>query len=221
VQRCLIFLVLCACARTAPAEATPAVEPPTPVAKLMGKHFLRAREAMDLIIAGDLETTRAALAEVRDHHVPDVPDAWVPMLADVRATADEGAAATNIGEAVAAVARLAEACGACHTRHGGGPIPEEMLLPPLDGMARHRWTTDMMWLGLLTPSDLAWRAGASELASRGVSPGSQPIEEERLARWRPVVEKAATAAVEAEVPARRADALAEVMAACAGCHRDR
>lgn len=206
----------------APTEE-PAAEDPALQAQ-MQMHFGWALTAKAAVINGDLPAASAAYAGLRDTEASNVPDPWMPLMADVKAAAAEGAEAESLVEAAQAVAKVGRACGECHTATEGGPDistapPPQEWTAEMD-MRRHAWAVDLMWLGLTAPSEEIWKAGAEALSGDSHAEGVELSEEQspRFAEIEGRVHEAARLAVDSEDADEAATRLAEIMALCATCH---
>lgn len=204
-------------------EPVPEPAPSSPTSDEMDAHFAWALRAQVAVISGDLDEAKRAHAALRDEEAAHTPDPWLPLMADVKAAASAGAEAESLVAAATAVAEVGRACGECHTATGGGPAPEATASPewtPDHEMLRHAWAANMMWLGLTTPSDAEWVAGAEALAGEDHAGGTALPEDvaERFGSIEASVHEAAAAAATTEDPEERATRYAEIVSMCATCH---
>jgi outer membrane protein OmpA-like peptidoglycan-associated protein len=187
-------ILLCAClgcgASQAPAAAArPSAlatrEPAAPrTASSLSSHgamqsdFAYATAARDAVIEGRMNRVQAPLLALAKSQLgSDMPSDWLPWLRDMQATAQQGASATTLGDAATSVATLANACGECHRTTGGGqhraadvarsyePEDKKGLV---EKMARHQFSADALWMGLVGPDHKAWAAGAAALMNISV-----------------------------------------------------
>lgn len=86
------------------------------------------------------------------------------------------------------------------------------------------WAVDRLWLGLIQPSDEAWRAGSTALASAPLArPSDEPEKHNLAVRIQALAEVGRTLTGSAKPPApanlpRRLALYGEIVATCAGCH---
>jgi cytochrome c553 len=217
-----VTLLAVACGgRSAPASSG------APVTTTMDDHFVGLSRLRDLVIAGDLDAARQVgttfAGGLRDQAHPD---GWHPYLQDVRAGTWRAARAPDLATAAVGVARAGVACGACHLALGVRAVSadDEVVAARTgqldDFMHRHRWAVDRMWIGLVAPSDAAWDIGAQALGTAGAFPLTDVLRADpdsvTLAERLVVV---GTDAAAARAPAERAGVFAELIGACARCHR--
>ena len=125
------------------------------------------------------------------------------------------------------LADLGAACGACHRSTGGPNL--EVGEPPASvpsgnlRMARHEWAASRMWLGLMQPSETAWKSGSQTFANATLVldtlPGRAPLQKQSevftlAARAHAVAQQAEKATTAEE----RRSAFAQMYATCAECH---
>ncbi|TNE86564.1 MAG: hypothetical protein EP330_22765 [Deltaproteobacteria bacterium] len=233
-----LALVLTACPKkdatteaapeTTEEETMPTAPPPEEVdPELKGEmqvHFAYAMTAQAAVVAGDLDGAKAAHAKLRDDEAAHVPDPWLPLMADVKAAASEGAEAEALVEAAQAVAKVGRACGECHSATNGGP--DLATSPPSQEwtedaeMLRHAWAVNLMWLGLTAPNDELWKAGTVALAGDDHTSGSA-LADDVAPRFKEVetrVHEAAKLATDTTDPDEKTVRYAEILSMCATCH---
>ena len=88
---------------------------PTELRPRMREHFAKGAAIRDAVIRADLEGVRAPAKWLADHPQEDLPESAQPNILEMRRLAGEVAAAKDLPQAARGVARLAAACGACHT----------------------------------------------------------------------------------------------------------
>lgn len=140
--------------------------------------FAYATLARDAVIAGHVDQVQVPLLALANSQVrTDMPNDWLPWLQDMQATARQGASSTTLDQAASLVATLANACGECHRTTGGGQhnaADVALNYDPEDKkglaekMARHQFSADALWLGLVGPDHKAWAAGAAALMNISV-----------------------------------------------------
>jgi len=197
-----------------------------PVASQMHERYSLAVQARDHVIQGELEPAKALAKQlVEAAPLEDVPATWQPFITSMNEQAKALASADDVGAAGVAVAKLAGACGQCHGETDGGPGLEGMRgIPPQkwtegDNMPLHLWSVDWMWLGLLAPSDEAWRRGADELDSEPLARRFGDDEKTAKQLEASVYRLAQTAStLGADAHTERAALIGELLGTCATCH---
>lgn len=140
--------------------------------------FAYATLARDAVIAGHVDQVQVPLLALANSQArPDIPNDWLQWLQDMQATARHGASSTTLDQAASSVATLANACGECHRTTGGGQHNAADIARNYDPedkqglaekMARHQFSADALWLGLVGPDHKAWAAGAAALMNISV-----------------------------------------------------
>jgi cytochrome c553 len=202
------------------------------------EHFARTLEMRDAVIHGDLERAHRAARAIAAYDLPaKFPERWAPFIAEIREAANAGAEAETLERAGVSVSRIATTCGDCHRILGSVPGGPNFVVgePPDDHagpaasqtkaqMARHAWAVDRLWMGLIQPSDRAWRRGSEVLAVASLATVEQGSQNEALvARVHALGELGRTLVGQAEPPApanapRRTDTFGQILSTCAGCH---
>lgn len=191
-------------------------------------HFPRAPDLRRLVVLGDALRTRvlaeAILADEEAFQaLPGAARLEVEALQNaLHRTVD----AANMDDLTFAVAETGTACAACHETTGltGSASPALMAPEPEEAEDRHTTylasASRLLWHGLSTPSDQAWRAGTEALVgSDGFPvPTARHVPEEVNAEAAAELERLATQAVPAVEPRTRADLAARIWATCADCH---
>ncbi|NNF39889.1 MAG: hypothetical protein HKN64_00835 [Woeseiaceae bacterium] len=89
------------------------------VVRHMHLHAEQLHRLNNALAAGDLDAAQTPAYWLSRHETMSVfPEAWRPHLLEMRAAALEVEAATDIDMALAAAARIAAACKACHAAAG-------------------------------------------------------------------------------------------------------
>lgn len=97
-----------------------------------------------------------------------------------------------------------------------GPKKDHLL----DRMDRHALAAELMWEGLIAPSDSAWQAGATELLQAPVAaPSSQPALSKDVAAGLRGVRQLALRASKASSADEREVVYSELLSACSDCHQ--
>lgn len=144
----------------------------------------------------------------------------------IRAAARRVADAKDILAAATATSAMLSSCGDCHRAASVMPSAGLPAAPEVGGavghMLRHQRAAEQMLQGLVVPSNALWREGAKAFVEAPLHPRELPVStpdrrqmidtEERLHRT-------ASQAVEVTDPMLRASLYAEILSACADCHR--
>lgn len=230
----LVFAVVslaAGCGRdTAPAD-TAAAAPPAPasgdVVKHMHEHLAKVQDVHQAVVRGDLDGAKTAAGWFANHEeLPGMPDKAQAVPAMKRA-AREVAESKDLKTAGDATAAMAAACGSCHRAAGATPTfpaaaaPPKAANPTARRMMEHQRAVDMLYQGLVGPSDELWARGAETLKASPLEgdtfPAATRLSKEALAAQVETHEVALKAAG-AKVTEERADAYGDLIAGCATCH---
>ncbi len=207
-----------------PGEALPSAE----VVKHMHDHLAQVQQIQHALIRGDLDgATTAARTFAGHQELTGLPENVLGTLEDMQQAAQEAAAATTLDAASDATARVVAKCGACHStmaKRPSLPAPDaekEPANPVAAKMIEHQHAVDMLYQGLVVPSDEMWKRGAEALKASPLKADAFPMDAqlskealEAQARTHEVAEKAA----EAATPAARAEVYGNLIGGCASCH---
>jgi hypothetical protein len=188
-----------------------------------------ALSARDALIDGDLgEAKTAARALAQHDYEASVPATWKPWIGELQKYAGDLVIAKGIDDAAQSLAAIGLACGSCHYHHEAGLTVRRE--PPMawedsndtigERMDRHAQGIEQMWMGLVQPSEQAWRSGTVTLtrapleapATEGGSVGPRAAAE--IERVRGLARRARTASSHAE----RAQIYGQLIAGCGHCH---
>ena len=211
--------------QTAP-PPSPAGQPAPTVRPRMRQHFTQGAAIRDAVIRADLEGIRAPATWLAEHPQTDLPASAQSNVRDMQRLASEVASASDLAQAASGVAKLAAACGACHTAVNATPtlvaaIPRGENETLAGHMKKHYRAADLLYRGLVVPSDHSWNAGADAL-------GGDPVELELQRESTPQPEIEALAkrlhglaqeARKAESPKSRSDVYGQMLATCSDCHK--
>jgi hypothetical protein len=135
----------------------------------MREHFSKGAAIRDAVIRADLEGVRAPAKWLAEHPQEDLPESAQPNVREMQRLAADLAGAANLPQAARGAARLAAACGACHT--AVAVTPTLMAAVPrgedetIGGhMRKHHRAADLLYRGLVVPSEHSWNSGAKALA---------------------------------------------------------
>jgi hypothetical protein len=230
-------LVANGCSKSEPGAATPTTQATTgsqapagapDAAHHMEASFWRAVDARDAVIDGNLQQARAHSGELSKQTFSALPERWRPWVAEMQQNAGNAAVAADIDEAAQWIASVGQACGNCHWYSGegpkfglqhppeGAPGPEEVQAR----MQRHAHAADDLWMGLVMPSDAAWKRGAQRLQEAPPEPPVREGEEvnahftEQLHQIKALGLRAQMARTQAQ----RAEVYGSLISKCAHCH---
>jgi mono/diheme cytochrome c family protein len=223
-------LVLIAAARPAPQGPPPTARqnPPAHTATLKGhmdEHFAHVRDIQDAVVRGDLEGAKASAKWIADHQeAAGLPAGAEVHLTAMKSSASAVATAPDTRLAAEGAASLVAACGDCHAAlKVTGTMPSAVVVttaPPAGKgahMAEHQHAVNLLYRGLVGPSEADWKKGAEALKGSPLGAETLPEAKDALAAEKKVHELAAKAAGARDRSARVA-AYGEVIGSCASCH---
>jgi len=222
----LTILVAASCERRAQTPPPATGGGPSPesssVERRMAEHFVATSVMREALVHGDLDGFARAAAIIATES-----DSTTPST-KVRDAASRAREAKTLDAAANALGELGLACASCHREHGGpkavpGEAPEAKKGIEAQ-MARHRWAAEVMWQGLISPSDEAWSKGTevfatAPLVTSAVDPKAETAAQLSVLGVATRAHFLGEAAREAYTPEARAKALGEIYATCAECHR--
>jgi cytochrome c553 len=210
---------------TATQEQVPGQPAPT-VRPRMREHFTRGAAIRDAVIRADLEAVRAPAKWLAEHPQEDLPLSARPQIGEMQRLAAEVAAASDLSQAALGLARLAAACGACHTAVEATPTLIAALPRGEDNsltgrMRKHYRAADLLYRGLVVPSTHSWNLGAEALsadpASLDLKRGATPDPEVEALGQR--LHDLAEQAGKAEDPKSRSELYGQMLGTCSECHK--
>jgi hypothetical protein len=226
----LAFVLGCGGAQQPPAgQAKPAAPaaPAVNVAQRMHDQLARVTVMQEAVIRGDMEAAVEPARWIADHQETEgMPAGTGGVVADMKMSAGVVAEAKDFENAATATAMTISYCGTCHAAAKVVPVMAETARPvsaaPVAAhMLEHQWATDLMYQGLVIPSEERWQKG---LAAMQVSPlGDKDLPKDaRLTKEVAALEKRVH---EMAGRARTATDLGtkvafygEFLGGCAGCH---
>ena len=230
-----IVLLASACGGSAPANkpaetaATPAVAstPPPNVSADMDDHFAKVTEAQNALLRGDLEAAKEPAKWIAEHQeVAGLPTSAGPAIEQMKKGARKVVDATDIAAAAQGSAAMAVACGQCHAASGAiakfpQAAPEVAKSEAGTHMIEHERALDLLYKGLIGPSDRAWADGAKALKAAPLAGAKLPkdpqLTKERLAAEAAVHSLADQATAATDFPTK-AEIYGKLAAECASCH---
>lgn len=213
-----------------PTPEPPAPPPPNPALQAhMGEHFTAGQAALQGLVHGDREATRAALKQLAEHPTAEgLPPGTQQHVDAMKAAAARGAASEAASEEARALADVALACGTCHqAAHAKLTFEVEPAPGREPGASGHKsryaWAVDRMWEGLVGPTESSWSQVAAVLndqpmASALVAPDKRLSPETEASAKR--LQELGSEGLDAPNPAVRTRVFAEALTACESCHEE-
>jgi mono/diheme cytochrome c family protein len=232
VLSAIVVVLMAACGGQAPAEkaAEPAAAPAAPTVDVkahMDEHFTKVAEIQAAVVRGDVEGAKVGATWVADHQeAAGLPAAGQASLDEMKRAAKAVAEATDITVAAQGAADMAVACGTCHAASASKPAlrPATPSAPKDEAAAHmlaHQHAVDLLYRGLVGPSDESWAEGAKALKAsplkaaqlpKAVKPSKDALKAEADTH------ALADRALAASAPKARAAIYAELVGGCASCH---
>lgn len=217
----LAVLAVCTCAHDPqPTVEAPESGPPLGVAT-MERHFEEAQEMRMAAFRGEVDTVREVAVQFAARVAESTyPEPWGPEVERLEAVLAAAATVDDVRKSASLLAEVGASCGGCHREHR---VPVQRAWPiepdPEHRMDTFDYATELLWLGLIVPSNEAWSRGAdayhAALSCEGFE--SVPVGPEHVSACSST--RATGAAVlSARDDASRSRAFADVVLHCAGCH---
>lgn len=192
----------------------------------MKEHFLKSADLKQALIDGQLTDFKASAVWMAEHElVAALPESWKGGVDAMKEAARLGRDAVDLKGAAASMGATGAACAACHEKLGGpkvvvGPPPAEGTGNP-PHMLRHQWAMDMMWLGLVTPSEEAWVKGSEVMADAPLTQASISPKQTVTRAVAKLADEAHAAAADARLvdKAARGKVYGELLLTCSTCHQ--
>ena len=225
------LIILAACGSPPPAEkpaeaAQPAAPPAVDVKQHMAEHFAKATDVQAAIVRGDVPAAKEQAKWLAEHQeITGLPAAGVGGVQEMQRAAKAVVEATDVKAAARGAADMAAACGTCHGATNAKPaLPASPDKPAATKTAvhmhAHQHAVDLLYHGLVAPSDEAWAEGAKALKAapmtRAEMPKSPSAKEATIAEAE--THAAADKALTAKDAKERAGVYADLVAGCASCH---
>jgi cytochrome c553 len=204
----------------------PAGQPAPTVRPRMREHFLLGAAIRDAIIRADLEAVREPATWLAEHPQDDLPASAEGNVREMQRLSAEVAKAPDLAQASRGMASLAAACGSCHAAVNATPtliaaMPRGEDESLAGHMRKHYRAADLLYRGLVVPSDHSWNRGADALTGDPVE-----LELKRESAPRPEIEALAKRlhdlaqqARKAENPKSRSAVYGQMLATCSECHK--
>jgi cytochrome c553 len=224
-------LIATACGgQQAPAEQPKPAEPAAPavdVARHMHEHLARVTTMQEAVIRGDMEAAVEPARWIADHQeTAGLPVGTESVVADMKRSAAVVAEAKDFKNAATATAMVISYCGTCHAASKASPAISETPKPVSEAplavhMMEHQWATDMLYQGLVMPSEERWQKGLTAMQTTPLAekdlPKDAKLTKEVAALEKKVHEMAGKAKTAADIGTKVAF-YGEYIGSCAGCH---
>jgi len=209
----------------APPKATPAV--PAETKTYMTDHYARVTTVQEAVIRGNLDEVREPARWIAEQQeLAGLPATVQPQVEEMKSAAKIAAEATDLRSAASATATIAVACGECHASMGIQPTLAPVLQtvkpePVAAHMQDHLRATELLYDGLIGPSDQSWTKGAEALKVSPLTAKELPKDPKLAKEMRAgetEIHALADKARQSTDLAARAAIYGEFIASCAGCH---
>jgi cytochrome c553 len=220
----------CGGASQPPAGQTPpadAAKPAADVALHMHEHLARVTAMQEAVIRGDLEAAVEPARWIADHQETEgLPPGTEAFVVDMKKQAGAVAVATDLKHAATGTAMTISYCGSCHAAAKITPVIAEPAKPVGDPstavhMLEHQWATDLMYQGLVMPSEERWQKGLAAMEGTPLTekdlPKDEKLTKEIVALGQKVHELAGKAKTVTDLGTKVAF-YGEYLSGCAGCH---
>jgi cytochrome c553 len=226
----VVLALGCGGAQQPPAEQAKPVEPAAPavdVSKQMHENLARVITMQEAVIRGDVEAAVEPARWIADHQpAAGLPAGQESVLANLKKAAAVVAEAKDPKNAATATAMVISYCGTCHAAAKVTPAVAEAPKPAANGpvaahMMEHQWATDLLYQGLVIPSEERWQRGLAAMQATPLSekdlPKDAKLTKEIVALEKRVHELAGKAKTATDLGTKVAF-YGEYTASCAGCH---
>jgi len=193
----------------------------------MKEHFDRVVTIQQAVIRGDLEDVREPARWIADNQSNEgLPSPAHALITNMRAVARRAAEATTLAAAGTEAGALVATCGNCHaalaTRVKLPPVPDPPAKTGTAGhMLEHQHAVDLMYQGIVGPSDEFWNKGASELKEAPLAKKDLPRDPaltNEVAASEAKTHQLAEKALQTKDANGRASIYGEVISGCGSCH---
>jgi hypothetical protein len=224
-----VAFAVSACGRSAPppaerSAAAVTAQPSADTAARMAGHFGKVRELEEAVIRGDLESAQAAAQWIAEHQeAAGLPPGTESYVTATKNAARAAAASASLGNASVAAAFAVAACGECHAAAKVTPkMPDASAPPTTPGaaaqMLAHKYAVDLMYRGMVGPSETLWKQGAEALKGSPLTDKDQTKASKEIVAFEKRVRELAGRAAQAADAGSRIAIYAELIGGCASCH---
>jgi hypothetical protein len=224
-----VAFAVTACSKPEPpaADKTAATAPAPPSAETaarMSDHFGKVRELEEAVIRGDLDGAKTAARWIADHQdAAGMPAGTESYVTTTRNAARAVAASASLGNAGMAAAFAVAACGECHAAAKVTPKLPEAVAPaaPAGQAARmlaHQYAVDLLYRGMVAPSDTIWKQGAGVLGSAPLGDQEKAKASKEAVAFEARIRDLAGRAAGAPDTGSKIAIYGELIGGCSGCH---
>ena len=224
-----VALAVSACGSSAPppAEQSAAAAPAQPAvdtAARMAGHFGKVRELEEAVVRGHLAAAKAAAQWIAEHQeAAGLPAGTESYVTATTNAAGAVAASASLGNAGVAAAFAVAACGECHAAAKVTPKMPEVSAPPTRPgtaalMLAHKHAVDLMYRGMVGPSETLWKQGAEALKDSPLTDKDQAKAPKDIVAFETRVHEIAGRAAQAADAGSRIAIYGELIGGCASCH---
>ena len=206
------------------AAATAPAQPSADTAARMAGHFGKVRELEEAVIRGDLEAAKAAAQWIAEHQdAAGLPAGTESYVTTTRNAARAVAASSSLGNAGLAAAFAVAACGECHATAKVTPKMPEVTAPAARPgtaahMLEHQYAVDLMYRGMVGPSDTLWKQGAEALKGAALTDKDLTKASKEIVAFEKRVHEIAGRAAQAADAGSKIAIYGELVGGCASCH---
>jgi len=210
-----------------PAEQAKPARPAADVSKAMHDNLDRVTVMHAAVLRGDLEAAVEPAKWLAERQpTTGLPAGMESILADMKQQASVVAGATDPKHAATATAMVVSYCGTCHKAAQYTPDIPEPVKPVAAGglsasMLEHQWATDLLYQGLVIPSEERWQKGLSAMVVSPLAekdlPKDAALKKEILAAQKKIQDLAGQAKLASDLGTKVAY-YGEYIGGCAGCH---
>jgi hypothetical protein len=225
-----VAVAACGGAPKPPAEQAKPAEPAIPavdVSKHMHENLARVTIMQEAVIRGDMEAVVEPATWIAEHQeTAGLPAGTESVLGDMKKQAAVVAGAKDFRNAATATAMVVSYCGSCHKAAQVTPAIPESVKPAAEGalaahMMEHQWATDLLYQGLVIPSEERWQKGLDAMAATPLAEKNLPkdtkLTKEIVALEKKVHGLAGRAKAASDLGTKVAF-YGEYIGGCAGCH---
>ncbi len=224
-----VAFAVSACGRSAPppaGQSTAAVPAPASAdtADRMTSHFGKVRDLEEALVRGDLESAKEAAQWIAVHQeAAGLPAGTESYVTATKNAASAVAASASLGNAGVAAAFAVAACGECHAAAKvTAKMPEAVApqSPPAAAarMQAHKYAVDLMYRGLIGPSETLWKQGAEALKGAPLTDQELSKASKEIVASETRVRELAGRAAQASDAGSKIAIYGELIGGCASCH---
>ncbi|HSK09998.1 MAG TPA: hypothetical protein VK911_10490 [Vicinamibacterales bacterium] len=221
--------IIAACGgNTESADRGSQAPPSAEVVQHMHDHLAQVQTVQQAVIRGDIDEARTAARRFADHQeLTGMPENVQETVDDMKEAAQKVGNADDLKSAGEATGTMLAECGSCHRSMSARPnfpspaAQAQARNKTVAQMLEHQRAMDLLYQGLVAPSDDLWRQGAEALKASPLKadtfPADTELSKEALDAQAETHEVAETAAEAADLD-KRGDVYGRLIGGCATCH---